>query len=189
MNKIVMIAALMFWGLNVPAYSINDTLVDTTLQDIELTAPEINLDYNYLDTDKVEINLEITEPISTGGKNKAYEGQPVVFKVKKNVIYNGEVVVRQGTPVTAKIDIVSTRGVAGIPAEIQMKNFEIPNIKSSQLVEPVIKRGQNRTLWILPLKWALTPLPPSGSFTNLVIGGQANIKPRDTIKIYYYPNW
>ena len=42
---------------------------------------------------------------------------------------------------------------------------------------------------VLPIKWALTPIPFVGSFTNFIIGGNANISDKDTIILYYYPNW
>ena len=56
-------------------------------------------------------------------------------------------------------------------------------------MEPVLKSGQNRTLWILPLKWVLTPLPPLGTFTNIIFGGDAKLKPKNTLKLTVYPKW
>ena len=77
----------------------------------------------------------------------------------------------------------------GFPAEIIIDKFEIPNVKQSQLECTYIKKGQNRSLFVYPLKWALTPIPFVGSLTNLIMGGHAKIKTSDTITVYYYPEW
>ena len=49
--------------------------------------------------------------------------------------------------------------------------------------------GQDRSLIVFPLKWALTILPPTGSLTNFIKGGHAKVKTNKTITLYYHPNW
>ena len=193
MNKIfkIFLIAILFAAFNT-AYAntiVKDEFVEETLGGKTFTKPEANLEYNYEDTDRVEIPLHITEKISTAGKYATQEGKRVEFTVAENVYYKGKLIIPEGTKVSAKIEILTTKGISGIPGEIFLSDFEIPGIKSSQLLEPISKRGQNRTLWILPLKWALTPLPPLGSFTNIIFGGDGVIKPKHTLKLYYYPNW
>ncbi len=168
---------------------LKDELVEQTLAGKELTKPEPNLKYDYQDTDKVMIPIQITKKISSAGKYGAYEGMPLEFIVKENVIYNKQIIVPAGTKVKARVDIITGKGISGIPGELFITDFEIPNVPGYQIMEPISKRGQNRTLWILPLKWALTPLPPLGSFTNIIFGGDAVIKPKHTLKLYFYPNW
>ena len=41
------------------------------------------------------------------------------------------------------------------------------------------KTGQDRTLWLLPIKWALTILWPSGYFVNFIVGGHAKLTEKD----------
>lgn len=77
----------------------------------------------------------------------------------------------------------------GFPAEIIVDNFEIPNIDNSKTISTYAKKGQNRCIWVYPLKWSLTWIPLVGSFTNLIKGGQAKIKTTDVIIVYYYPEW
>ena len=77
----------------------------------------------------------------------------------------------------------------GIPASIIVGNFEVENIPKGQISDSFEIRGQDRSLWVYPLKWALTILPPTGSLTNFIKGGHAKLKENKTIQIYYYPEW
>ncbi len=168
---------------------LKDDLADTKLKEQEIAKPNINTNYNYLDTDCVIIPIKITKKISTAGKYKTLEGNELEFFVSEDVYYNEKLLVSKDTKVTAKVEILTTKGISGIPGEISISDFQIPGLDSSKILEPVTKRGQNRTLWILPVKWALTPLPPLGSFTNIIVGGDGVIKPSHTLKLHYYPNW
>ena len=77
----------------------------------------------------------------------------------------------------------------GIPASIIFDNFKIQGISSSQLDESFEVFGQDRSLWVFPLKWALTPLPPTGSLTNFIKGGHVKVKRGKILTIYYHPHW
>lgn len=145
------------------------------------------LNYDYSSTLSIPIQLNITEEVST--KYGLQEGQTAKFKVINDVVYNGETIVKKGDIINGKIETVITSGMNGFPAEIIVDNFEIPNIKQTQLISTYTKKGQNRCLWVYPLKWSLTLIPFVGSLTNLIMGGHATIKTSDIITIYYYPHW
>lgn len=149
--------------------------------------PSFGLDYNYLSTEKIPIKLSPIEEIST--KNPPNEGTIKNFKIIGDVIVDGEKIVNGNSIVTGKVETIITSGMNGFPAEIILGDFEIPNIKKSGLTDTYIKSGQNRCFWVYPLKWALTPIPPTGSLTNLIMGGHAKIKTNEIITIYYYPEW
>ena len=148
---------------------------------------EKTLPYNYLDTESVAINLSIVEPIST--KKSLYEGQIIKFKVLRDVYYQGVCIVCKGEIAEARVETIITSGMNGFPAEIILGNFNIQNLCNSKLIDSYTKKGSNRCLWVYPLKWALTPIPFVGSFTNLIKGGHAKIKTTDVITLRYYPNW
>ena len=76
-----------------------------------------------------------------------------------------------------------------MPGQIILDDFSIPGIEPHKVKGSFLKKGADLTLLVLPVKWALTPLPPLGSCTNVIIGGHGIIKPRTKITIYYYPNW
>ncbi|MBQ2872031.1 hypothetical protein IJE86_10040 [bacterium] len=145
------------------------------------------LPYDYSDTHSVPIKLSIVEPIST--KDGLLEGSKLKFKVKDDVKYNGQLILKKDTVVTGVLETVVPRGMNGFPAEIIVDNFEVAGISNSKLISTYTKKGQNRCLWVYPLKWALTPIPFVGSTTNFILGGHAKIKKSDVITIYYYPNW
>lgn len=145
------------------------------------------LPYNYLDTKSIPIYLTITKEIST--EEAIVDGQTVEFKVMRDVVYNEKILLKRGDIVKAKVETVITAGMNGFPAEIIIDDFQIPNVKSSQLISTYNKKGQNRCLWVYPLKWSLTLIPFVGSLTNLIMGGHARIKTNDVVTLYYYPNW
>lgn len=143
--------------------------------------------YNYESTEKIPVELKVIEPVKS--ESDLYEGQIIKFRVAKNVLYKGGVVLKRGTIVTAKTSVIITPGMNGIPASIILRDFEAENLSSGVLTNTYEIFGQDRSLLVFPLKWALTILPPTGSLTNLIMGGHANIKPKKRITIYYRPEW
>ncbi len=148
--------------------------------------PAYCLEYDYSSTESIPVKLSITEEIST--KMPILEGQILKFKVLKDV-QNDRLNLKKGDIVTGRIECIITSGMNGFPAEIIIDNFKIPYVKKSQLIGTYIKKGQNRFIWVYPLKFALTPFPPTGSITNIIKGGHAKIKTTDIITVYYYPDW
>ena len=143
--------------------------------------------YNFESTLKIPIELKILNDIKS--ELDLYEGQNVNFKVVKNVIYNGKVIIKRADIVNSKISIIIPPGMNGIPASIIFSDFRISGIKSSQLTNLYEVYGQDRSLLVFPLKWALTILPPTGSLTNFIMGGHAKLKTKEHIIIYYFPEW
>ncbi len=189
MNKkwVYFIIAVIFGALKACAF-VNDEFAEQTLSNKELARPQANLDYNYLSFEKIPIHLKINNNLSTR-RNTVYEGQKLEFTVKRDVKYNKQKIIRKGTAVTAQIETYVTRGMNGVPAMLIIDNFNIPGIDKNKLKGPFIKKGASLTLLVLPVKWALTPIPGVGSLTNFIIGGNASLTDKDRIVIYYYPDW
>lgn len=136
------------------------------------------------------VSLPVTlNSLETISSKESPEGKTVKFSVQKSVYYKGECLVKRGQVVTGRVETIATQGMNGVPAMIILGNFEIPGLDDRKLKSYYIKRGFNMTYVVLPLKWALTPLPPTGSLTNFIFGGSAKIKPKDDIIIKYYPEW
>lgn len=190
MNKKLLLIFFSYLTLTVLSANalLQDTLVEETLNGKEYEPPTVNLNYNYESFDKVVIPLKTLKNLSTKS-NTVYEGQELKFVVKRNVKYKHQIVIKQGTIVTARIETYITRGMNGIPATLIIDNFEIPGIEKSKIKGTFIKKGLSLTTLVLPIKWALTPIPGVGSLTNFIIGGNANLTDKDNIFIYYYPNW
>ncbi len=166
---------------------VEDELVNSTLKADEIEKPYTNLNYNYEDTDVVDVKLSVLEDI----KNEKYihEGEIIKFQVVRDVKYKNQVVIKRGTPARARVETIITNGMNGIPASIIFGDFEIEGIPWSKLTSSYEKFGLDLSLMVYPLKWALTILPPTGTFTNFIKGGHAKLKSTNIITIKYHPNW
>ena len=150
--------------------------------------PFIYHEYNFESTERVPVTLKVIDSIRS--ETEVYEGQQVKFKVAKSVTYKGENILERGDVVLAKVAIIITPGMNGIPASIIFSEFKPADITlTGQFSENYEVHGQDRSLLVFPLKWALTFLPPTGSLTNFIMGGHAKLKENKLITIHYYPEW
>lgn len=188
MNKIILTFIILFF-ITLPCLSQNvqDEFANSTLNRTNIEKPIPHTNYNYENTTKIPIKLHITESIKN--ENHVYEGQTVNFKVVEDVIYNTRIIIPKGTIVPAKVEAVISSGMNGIPASIIFGDFKFDNIDSNKIDYTYERFGQDRSLWVFPLKWALTILPPTGSLTNFIKGGHAVLKTNKIIEINYYPEW
>lgn len=189
MNKILT-SILILLGLSLPVFAMEtEELIRQTIDVNNL--PEIyqNIDYDYSSTNRVEVKIQLDgEKISTK-KGNAHEGQQVQFRVKRDVKYKGKTIIPKFTIVTGTIQTFITKGMNGIPASIIIDNIKIEGKDNTKVKGTIIKKGVNLSLLVFPLKWALTILPPTGSLTNFITGGNATIDKKTNLTIYYYPNW
>ena len=185
MNKFLVLFLIFFTCLKCSAEIIQDNFAMETVGIIN--APLINTKYNYENTDVVPVKLVVAQNIKS--EKELYEGQTVEFKLIRHVTYNNKIIAKRGTIVPAKVKIIISTGMNGIPASIIFDNFQIPNIKPNQITDMYEVYGQDRSLIVFPLKWALTILPPTGSLTNFIKGGHAKLKTNKTITLYYHPQW
>ena len=148
MNKlfgILLIGILCFAGCSVfAAEIIQDELVKEFLLDKQIEKPEPFLNYNYENTDVVEIKLAIVDAIKS--ENDIYENQPVKFRVLSDVHYKGRVIIKRNTIVPAKVDVIIRSGMNGIPASIIFGNFEFEGINKHLISDTYEVRGQDRSL-------------------------------------------
>ncbi len=143
--------------------------------------------YNYESTLEIPIEFRIQNDILS--EKSVYEGEKINFVVEKDLFYDKHYLAKKGDVFTAEVQAVITSGMNGIPASIIFNNFHINEIPPSKLTSSFEVFGQDRSLWVFPLKWALTPLPPTGSLTNFIKGGKAKVKKDKLFTIYYHPEW
>ena len=189
MNRLLGIIFVFCLGISC-SYSeeiITDTFLEEQLSKVEVKKPEVAKTFDFANQEKVEIPLRIKEKITTSILDKTYEGEKIELEVAEDVFHNEKLIVQKGTHATGKVEIVVTRGFAGLPAEIFISDIKIDTLDSSRINGFISKRGFSTTALILPIKWALTPLPPLGSLTNIFVGGNATLSPRKVINVYYYP--
>lgn len=166
---------------------LKDELVDTTLKEKVFENPYKPYKYNYSDTKRIPIELSIIGDIVS--EKDVCEGQDVVFVARNDVYQHGQKILRKGDRVHAKVETIIKSGMNGIPASIIFSDFKFDNIERTKLSDTYEEYGLDRSGWVFPLKWALTPLPPTGSLTNFIKGGHAKLTTDEVIEIYYHPNW
>ena len=185
MNKILVILFLFITCIPCFAKIIEDEIA------MELSSsqkqPLVYTDYNFESTTKIPIKIKIIEPIKS--EKDVYEGQVIDFRVIKDVLYKEKAIFKRGDIISGRISTIITPGMNGIPASIIFTDFTYEKDFSGQFMNELEIFGQDRSLFVFPLKWALTPLPPTGSLTNFIMGGHAKIKTKKPITIFYYPEW
>ncbi len=187
LGRVFLILVLLFLSFGKSFALTEDELVKTTLSNKNIEKPYTNLDYNYEDTDTVDVKLSVLEDI----KNEKYlhEGQIIKFQVVRDVKYQNEIVIKHGTIATARVETIIANGMNGIPASVVLGDFDIEGVPWSKLTSTYEKFGLDLSLMVYPLKWALTILPPTGTLTNFIKGGHVKLKSKNIITIKYHPNW
>lgn len=189
-NKFLLAIAVSF-SIITAVYSeefVTDFLADEYTAGKVFEKPQVLRGYDFTDTDFVAIELNSLKTLSTRDKT-LHDTQEVELMVAADVYYKDQVIVKKGEIVSAKIETIIPSGMNGIPYYIYLGDFKFENLKSSKLLCHYSKGGVNRMYWVLPLKWSLTFLPPTGSLTNFIKGGHAKITAKDSITVYYFPNW
>ena len=118
--------------------------------DINVSKPEVYTKYNYESTIKIPVKLRVLKAIYS--ENDVYENQIIMFRTTKNVIHNGELLIPRSTIITAKINTIITSGMNGIPASIILSDFSSRNIESGKFSNSYEIFGQDRSLFVFPLK-------------------------------------
>ena len=162
-----------------------DDFARTTLTNSAL--PQTNLEYDYSGTVKLPIKMKLVKDYGT--EKDVYEGQKVELQVIEDVVYQKKTLIKKGSKASASVSVIISTGMNGIPASIILGDFQISGVSKGCLTESYEFFGQDRSLIVYPLKWALTILPPTGSLTNFIMGGHVKIKAKKHITLYYYPEW
>ena len=190
MNKFIFtLITILTINLSAQATEVEE-LIKSTIDKNNLPQIHQNTQYDYSSIKRVEVKLQLDEATKLSTK-KGYlkEGQKVQFRVKYDVKYKGKTLIPKFTLASGIIQTFIGRGMNGIPATIIIDNFEIEGIDNSKIKGTIIKKGADFSLFVFPLKWALTFMPPTGSLTNFNPGGNATINKKTDITVYYYPNW
>ena len=113
-------------------------------------------------------------------KNKNDEGKYIEFVTTNDVKINNKTY-NAGTPVSARIETLSSNKIKGIPYDLVIGNFSIDGIP---LMGEISKTGANRSLWVCPCVCAFTILFGVGVVFIPIKGGRAKINKRTVYKVY-----
>ena len=86
------------------------------------------------------------KPVQDLNADNLKQGETVIFEVAQPVKVNGNVVVKQGTEVTAQVAKLKNNFILGIPGEMELTNFQlITNDNDSILLRGNIRdKGEGR---------------------------------------------
>ena len=187
MNKFLLFLFTFLFLAKAQAFATDDFMLDYINKEL-VQQPNVNLEYDYKSTKKIPMFFRIKESLSTRNKD-IYEGMKLEFVSDRNIYEKGKIIVKKGDIVEGKLKLIITSGMNGIPYSLTVGDFKIDGISENALMDEYHKQGWDRGYIVYPLKWALTFLPPTGSLTNFIKGGHAQISTRDEIVINYYPEW
>lgn len=186
MNKFITILIIFLYFVPPALCYENDFIVDEFLANKKIEKPVLNNNYNYQSTRYIPLKISIIESIKS--EQDIYEGQIVQFKIVEDVFDGRKIIIKKGTICTARVETIIKNGMNGIPESIILGNFKISEIDSNKLQKEYEKFGIDLSLVVYPIKWLLTPFPPTGTLTNFIKGGHAKITQNQIITINYYPN-
>lgn len=136
----------------------------------------------------IKISLQSINLITTNDGLKL--GQKVAFKVSKDVYKDGKIFIKEGTPITAFVELVSQAGRCGDPDEIELGRFSTQDVNQNPIdLDGIIrKQGADRGKWARSLycigRSAPYPCAPL-MLVYFVKGGKTKIRPNDTFELYY----
>lgn len=123
---------------------------------------------------------------------RPYINERIDFKVSKDVISNGKVIIPKNSLVHARVSELSPKAMGGAPAELTLGNFEL--IKDDGTKIPLSGEmsieGYSLAFWVALAELATTPFLFGIAVPVLRVlpGGQAVITPRKDYIIYYQEN-
>lgn len=116
-------------------------------------------------------------------------GDKVAFKVVKDVIKDGKIVIPKGTIVYASVGEVAPRAMGGAPAEMTLENFEMKD-KNGNMISldgEIASSGYSLSFWIGLAELATTPFlfGLAVPLLRVLPGGQAVVSPKKNYVVYY----
>ena len=107
-----------------------------------------------------------------------YEGGDIDFALAQDTNIKNNFY-KKGTIVKARVETLSKNMAYGVPADLVVGNFTLPNgvVLSGQIE----RQGANRAIWVYPIGYMLTPFFLMGVLLYPIRGGHAKLYPS---KIY-----
>ena len=134
-----------------------------------------NLNTKY---DKDKIKVAPLEYYTT--RKDLYEGKIIDFILVEDIKINNKLY-KKGTLVKARIETLSQNSAYGVPADLVVGNFTLPN--NFILHGNITKQGANRAIWVYPLGYTLTCFFLLGLPIFAIRGGHVKLKPEKVYNI------
>ncbi len=144
-----------------------------------------NLNYKKLKTYKpvnfenIDSNIITIRPQKPYSTRNLSEGEEIYFYLSKDSTINNKNH-KKGEIVKARVENITKNGAYGVPADFTIGNFVLVS-NSLELEGEISKTGANRSLWVNPTAYVLSPFFGIGLLILPIRGGHAKLSPN---KIY-----
>lgn len=160
-----------------------DSAIDRVIESSSPKKASITVTNVMVATVDSEIPVFVSSPEAITTKKGAWEGKEIEFIVAKDIIKNDKVVIREGTKVTGRIELVTKNGPFGTPADLTLSNFVLPDGK--KLRGEIKVSGATRSYWVYPAGYLTLPFFGAGAAVFTIRGGHAKIKPGREFELAY----
>jgi len=174
-----------------------DDLANKTLNQnlkIQIIKQEPIVDNLAKQIDKSKTATQNTKIISDFTYDKI-KVSPIKYHTTKKLLAEGDIIdfmlvedtkidnnsFKKGTIIKARIETLSKNGAYGVPADLVVGNFTLPN--KLVLNGQIEKQGANRSLWVYPLGYILTPFFFIGLPIFAIRGGHVKLKPKKVYEV------
>lgn len=113
-------------------------------------------------------------------KRNLHEGDWVDFILAQDVNF-AKMTYKKGTIIKARIETLSQNGAYGVPADLVVGNFTLPN--NYILNGTITKQGANRAIWVYPTGYILSFFFFVGLPIFAIRGGHAKLHPEKVYEI------
>jgi len=109
-----------------------------------------------------------------------FEGKIIDFILIEDIKINNKTY-KKGTLVKARVETLSQNSAYGVPADLVIGNFTLPN--NFVLHGNITKQGANRAIWVYPTGYILMPFFFIGLLIFPIRGGHVKLKPEKVYNI------
>ena len=176
---------------------IKDDLANKTLNQslkVQITKQETITDNLIKEIDKSKIKAESKKIVSNFADGKI-KVSPLNYHTTRKNLAEGDIIdfiliedtkienitYKKGTTIKARIETLSQNGAYGVPADLVVGNFTLPNKKV--LNGQIERQGANRALWVYPVGYTLTCFFFIGLPIFTIRGGHVKLKPEKVYEI------
>ena len=113
-------------------------------------------------------------------RRKLYEGEYIDFVLVEDAKIENKTY-QKGTIIKARVETLSKNGAYGVPADLVIGSFTMPD--NVVLNGQITKQGANRSLWVYPTGYLLTPILFIGLPIFAIRGGHVKLRPSKVYEI------
>lgn len=184
--------------VKVKQVEIKDDFADKTLDQnlkVQIAKQAQIVDNLAKEIDKSKISTEVKKIVVNNFADGKIKVSPLNYHTTRQNLSEGDIIdfvlvedikienvfYKKGTTIKARIETLSQNGAYGVPADLVVGNFTLPNKKV--LNGQIERQGANRALWVYPVGYTLTCFFFIGLPIFAIRGGHVKLKPEKVYEI------